>query len=76
MLPSCDGGDNDDIDSSEDDDDDDDVVKDEEDEEGGALARQNPSAVYLFGIEVCGCKEEDVRFGELGEGGIGVLSRI
>ncbi|GJR08868.1 hypothetical protein Tco_0791520 [Tanacetum coccineum] len=25
-----------------------------------------------FGIEVCGCKEEDVRFGELGEGGIGV----
>ncbi|GJW18051.1 hypothetical protein Tco_0025487 [Tanacetum coccineum] len=29
-----------------------------------------------FGIEVCGGKEEDVGFGELGEGGIGVVSKI
>ncbi|GKG35626.1 hypothetical protein Tco_0440780, partial [Tanacetum coccineum] len=29
-----------------------------------------------FGIEVCGGKEEDVGFGELGEGDIRVVSKI
>ncbi|GJX39448.1 ion channel DMI1 isoform X1 [Tanacetum coccineum] len=38
--------------------------------------RVHASGFQRFGIEVCGGKEEDVGFGELGEGGIGVVSKI